>query len=76
VFRLQGWVVRATKNIAKNTLICEYAGITDIARHHLFIGDDDLLDLLKAQNSRNRYLDLEAFVSPWIRFSTFNLFGV
>jgi hypothetical protein len=57
---MQGWVVRAVKNIAKHTLICEYAGITDKSRHHLFIGDDDVLELLKAQNSRDRFtLDID-----------------
>jgi hypothetical protein len=52
---LQGWVVEATSNIPAYTLICEYTGEVDYTRHHLFDGDDDIMDLIRSGRSRTRY---------------------
>ncbi len=50
----QGWVVEATAPIAAQTLICEYVGEVDFTRHHLFDGDDDIMDLVRAPHSAAR----------------------
>jgi hypothetical protein len=53
----QGWVVEATAPIAAQTLICEYVGEVDFTRHHLFDGDDDIMDLVRAPHSAARCVE-------------------
>lgn len=48
-------MVEATAPIAAQTLICEYVGEVDFTRHHLFDGDDDIMDLVRAPHSAARY---------------------
>ncbi len=51
---LQGWVVKATAPIAPHTLLCEYTGQVDFARHHIFNSLDDTMDLIRSPHSATR----------------------
>ena len=39
--------MRTLETIKALTLICEYAGIVDIARNHIFDNNDSIMDLLR-----------------------------
>lgn len=55
-FVVQGYVVEATAPIPNLTLICEYVGEVDYTRHHLFDGEDDIMDLIRSPRSATRFV--------------------
>lgn len=50
----QGWVVKATAQIPPHTLLCEYSGQVDFARHQIFNSQDDTMDLIRSPHSATR----------------------
>lgn len=67
----QGFVVKAYEDIAKRTLICEYAGEVDIARNKVFDkSNDSIMMLLRTTRSKtslvicpNKFANIAKFIS-------------
>ncbi len=48
--------MKATAPIAAHTLLCEYSGQVDFARHQIFNSLDDTMDLIRSPHSATRFL--------------------
>lgn len=69
--KIQGFIVRAYEDIAKRTLICEYAGEVDYARNKIFEkSNDSIMMLLRTTRSKTslvicpkKYANIAKFIS-------------
>lgn len=69
--KMQGFIVRAYQDIAKRTLICEYAGEVDYARNKIFEkSNDSIMMLLRTTRSKTslvicpqKYANIAKFIS-------------